>query len=271
MKKAVSVFILGLLFTLSGLCRSAEAALQVWPHLVEMDARNRTANLTLTNLGVTEERYRISLGFIALGEDGRTAEITPGPEHPSAIELIRFMPRSVTLAPGEHQVVRLRLSFPPGLEEGEYRAHIFFEEVPPPRIAAPLEEAPPEGITVKLTALQRVGIPIMVEKGELFKEGELSEFNLKEIEGRPYLSFRVSSTGSRSLRGDIEVEKLPRGGGSSIPLFLMRNFVVHTPGTRIVTIPLVKEGLALEPGSRLRIIYRERWGGPIITQAEIEI
>ena len=269
MKKVISVLILGLVFTLSGLSLPAWAALQVWPHLVEMDVRNRTANLTLTNLGVTEKRYRISLGFIALGEDGRAVEITPGPEHPSAIELIRFRPRSVTLAPGEHQVVRLRLRFPPGLEEGEYRAHIFFAEVP--EVAAPLEEAPPEGITVKITALQRLGIPIMVEKGELFKEGKLSEFNLTEIEGRLHLSFAVSSSGSRSLRGDIEVEKLPRGGGSSVPLFLMRNFVVHTPGTRIVTIPLEKEGLALEPGSRLRIIYRERWGGPIITQAEIEI
>ena len=270
MKKVIFVFILGLVFSLSGLCRPAEAALQVWPHLIEMDVRDRTASLTLTNLGVTEKRYHISLGFIALGEDGRAVEITPGPEHPSAIGLIRFMPRSVTLAPGEHQVVRLRLSFPPGLEEGEYRAHIFFEEVPP-RVAAPLGEAPPEEVIIRLTALQKIGIPIMVEKGELFKEGKLSELNLVETEGRPHLSFRVSSTGSRSLRGDIEVEKLSQDGGSSIPLFLMRNFVVHTPGTRIVTIPLVKEGMILEPGSHLRIIYRERRGGPIITQAEIEI
>ena len=269
MKKVISVFILGLLFTLSGLSLRAWAALQVYPHLIEMDVRSRTASLTLTNLGATEERYRISLGYIVLSEDGQAVEITPGPEHLSAIEFIRFMPRSVTLAPGQHQVVRLRLRLPPDIDEGEYRAHIFFEQVP--RVATPVEETPSEGITVKLTALQRVGIPIMVTIGELFKEGELSELNLKEIEGRAHLSFRVSSTGSRSLRGDIEIEFLPRRGDRSLPLFVMRNFVVYTPGTRLVTIPLEKEGLALEPGSRLRIIYRERWGGAIIAQAEIEI
>ena len=246
MKKVISVLILGLVFTLSGLSLPAWAALQVWPHLVEMDVRNRTANLTLTNLGVTEKRYRISLGFIALGEDGRAVEITPGPEHPSAIELIRFRPRSVTLAPGEHQVVRLRLRFPPGLEEGEYRAHIFFAEVP--EVAAPLEEAPPEGITVKITALQRLGIPIMVEKGELFKEGKLSEFNLTEIEGRLHLSFAVSSSGSRSLRGDIEVEKLPPGWRQLCPAFSDEEFCRPYPGDTDSNYPFRKRGTGIRAG-----------------------
>ena len=266
MKKTVSLFILGLVFSLSGLTLPAWAGLQVFPHLVEMDVRNRTASLTLTNLGATEERYRISLGYIALNEDGQAVEMTPGAEYLSAIEFIRFMPRSVTLAPGEHQVVRLRLRLPPDIDKGEYRAHIFFEQVP--RVATPLDEAPSEEITVQLTALQRVGIPIIVVKGELFKEGKLSELHLKEIEGRPHLNFRVSSTGSRSLRGDMELKLFPPEGGRAVPLFLMRNFVVYTPGTRIATIPLEKEHL--EPGSRLRLIYREI-GGATIAQAEIEV
>ncbi|MCD5383547.1 hypothetical protein LR066_02140 [candidate division WOR-3 bacterium] len=273
LRRTVVLSVLGLVGILCLFGRPVQAALQVFPHLIEMDRRQRTASLYLTNLGGTTERYRISLGYVALNEEGQIVEMEPGPEHLSAIELVRFMPRSVTLAPDEYQVVRLRLRMPAELADGEYRAHIFFEQVPPTPALPDEGETPAEGVTVLLTALQRLGIPIVVTKGELKMSGEVSEVSLEELEGGPLLSFRVTNTGSRSLRGNMVVELLPRDGGRAIPLFLMRKFVVYTPGFRRVVIPLKKEGLAWETGSRLRLIYREGEGqeGRIIAQAEMEI
>src|SRR3546814_7858690 len=65
----------------------------------------------------------------------------------TALDMIVFSPRRVTLPPNQPQVVRVGVRVPEGLPPGEYRAHMLFRAVPDvvPAVAA---EAKPAGAGV---------------------------------------------------------------------------------------------------------------------------
>ena len=107
--------------------------LLVAPTRVVFEARRRSAEVTLVNIGTDTATYRISFVHQRMKPDGSLEAVdTPGPGEAFADDLVRFSPRQVTLEPRVAQTVRMQLRIPAGLTAGEYRSHLLFRAIPPP-------------------------------------------------------------------------------------------------------------------------------------------
>ena len=74
-----------------------------------------------------------------MSPDGKLEDVdAPNAEEQAAQEMILYAPRRVTLPPNQPQAIRISARAPEGLADGEYRVHLLFRAVPPPRpVAAP--------------------------------------------------------------------------------------------------------------------------------------
>ncbi len=265
--------IISLIFFIFYFVCPVDAFIQVSPQLIELNPRNRTATLTLYNLGEKKEKYRIYLSYIKMDEYGEAIEEKPDMEDLSAIKFIRFMPHTVTLSPGEHQVARLRLKLPSNISDGEYRAHMFFHSIEESQSLEVFSEE--ENVTTSLEIAMRLGVPIIVTKGELIASGKISDIEFYDIKGKPHVKFLITATGDRSLRGDIKITLISSDERKTIPVSQIKEFVVYTPGKRIVTTPLenLQGSLDKYKGWKLHIIYHElkKKGGMIVAEIEVYI
>ncbi len=231
----------------------AEALVQVEPSLVELDDRNRTASIKVTNAGSVSENFRVYLSFSDMDETGELVEKRPGDEDPSAIDFIRFMPRSMSLDPGEHQLVRLRARMPEGLEEGEYRAHIYFQNVPEaPEISESEEE---DGFSTTISFSTRVGVPIMITRGSPPFTAGIDDISLSP--GRePKVIFNISAD-KRTLRGVVAAALVCPESGETVKASA-EDFLVVYSGARVrhtLALDELDEGLEVYRGWDLRITY----------------
>src|SRR5205823_6329510 len=97
-----------LLFLCSALAATAAQGqgspgdLLVAPTRVVLEGRQRTAEITLVNIGPATATYRISLVNLRMDKMGGTREVEASSAEPGerfANELVRFSPRQVTLVP----------------------------------------------------------------------------------------------------------------------------------------------------------------------------
>ena len=91
--------------------------------------------------------------------------------------LIRYSPRQVTLEPRVAQTVRVQLRLPADLPPGEYRSHLLFRAVPSAE-AAPPTTSPAAELSIQLTAIYGISIPVIVRHGETSVTTTLSELDL---------------------------------------------------------------------------------------------
>lgn len=110
----------------SGIATSLGAqGVLIAPSVVVVDARTRSAALTLVNSGTESVEATLStqFGFPATDSTGgmylRTFESVPD-TMPSAATWIRAFPERLILAPGERRTVRVLVTPPPKLASGEY-------------------------------------------------------------------------------------------------------------------------------------------------------
>lgn len=246
------------------------AGLQVFPTRLVLDHRTRSAEVTLRNSGTGPGTYRILLVGMEMDEDGGCRELPPGSLDPVTQGLIRFAPQSLTLEPGQTQTVRVTVRKPKDLPEGEYRGHLLFRELPPP----PPEPGPgaPEakGLSVTITALFGLAIPVMVRQGATSAKVTLSDLALERSPLR--LALTMNREGNQSVHGDFLVTFEGRDGK---PLHAgeANGVSVWTPNPRRhVRIPLSALGGISGPG-RLRVTYRETlgMGGRLLAESVLEV
>lgn len=214
--RRVLPLILAALLLTASIAANAAANLLVSPTRIVFEQRDRSAQVTLVNQGSETGEFRISFIRQNMLESGDFAAV--GDDQPGLYSdpLIRYSPRQVTLPPGQSQVVRLMLRKPRDLEDGEYRSHLLFQALPPAtsssieNIAA---DAPAEGITVQITPLVGVSIPVIVRHGELDSAVTLSDAQIVAgADGRPVVAVTLNRSGSGSVYGDFRVTFTPAGG-----------------------------------------------------------
>lgn len=142
---------------LAGASAAWGAAFQVSPTRFEFSLSQRFTNFfTVTNNADQPVRVRVYAAFVTR-RDGELVEVE---QHPYDLsQWLVLNPRRLNLRPGQRQVVRFSVRPPGGLAEGEYRAVVFFEELPPP----PSESgaAGDTGdVSFQLRLLTRLGITI---------------------------------------------------------------------------------------------------------------
>src|SRR5690554_106880 len=134
---------------------TAQGDLLITPRRIVFEGNKQIEEITLANTGADTAFYSISFLQYHMTEEGSFEEITePKPGQLFADQVLRYFPRSIELAPGESQVVRMQLRRLPNMTDGEYRSHLYFRAVPDEK---PLGEedllADSTAIGIKLTPI----------------------------------------------------------------------------------------------------------------------
>jgi P pilus assembly chaperone PapD len=182
----------------------AAGGLVVTPQLVELDSRTRSQVLTLANRGDQTETYRISIVNYRMDDKGNLHPTEqPADGEGFAGALFRYAPRQITLEPGRPQTVRILYRRPANLQEGEYRSHLLFQQVPPAEPTA-AETGSSSGLSLQIRTVFGITVPVIIRHGTLQAEGG---FNLLEPaqlgDGSPAIKQRIARSGAMSLRGDL--------------------------------------------------------------------
>ena len=268
------VCVLGLL-----LQPAACADLMLFPTRVVFDRNDRAAQVELVNQGKTPETYRIVLVNRRMSEDGVFQEM-PGAMagEQSALEMLRYSPKQVTIEPGGSQTVRILLRKPAELAPGEYRSHLQFDRVADDEADGGLDARggrPGGSVGVTISTLVGASIPVIVRHGETQADTRLSALRLLPAAAQepPVMLFEVHRTGNRSTYGDFTVTYVP-SQGTPVELSMVGGLAVYVPNVmRRVRMPLrLAPGLVLKGGS-LRVAYRERpeSGGKLLAEAALAV
>lgn len=248
----------------------AAGDLLVAPTRVVLDG-SRGTEVVLNNIGAEPATYRISLEIkrmTAVGGLDEIAEENATPAERTALSMIAFSPRRVTLPPNQPQVIRVGVRIPENTPPGEYRAHMLFRAVPDAAAAVAADAAKPTatGVSIALIPIYGITIPVIVRVGDLGAEAVIGDAWVAETPDGPAFNFGLTRTGSRSVYGDIEVTR----PGASEPLLRARGIAVYPEvGAREVSLRVPPE-LAAKLKGPVRIRYTEdrEVGGGTIDEAE---
>ena len=256
----------------------AAGDLLVAPTRVVFEGRTRFQVITISNRGTESAVFRVSIVDMSMDENGKMKRIKkPDKNSKSASRLIRYAPRQITVPPGGAQIVRISLRKPKNLGEGEYRSHIYFRAVPPEgagRTVSAGKVLEKGALSIQLTPVFGVTIPIIVRHGKLAAKGGVSDLTYTPSNGDnpPKLGFTLERSGERSLFGNLVATYNPKGG-SALVVGEIGRLAVYTPyNKRHVTMTLrVPDGVKLGTG-KLNLVYREtqKAGGKIIAQGNLD-
>lgn len=249
----------------------AQAAgdLLVAPTRVILDG-SRGTEVVLNNIGAEPATYRISLEIkrmTAAGGLDEIAEDKASAAERTALDMIAFSPRRVTLPPNQPQVIRVGVRVPEGTPPGEYRAHMLFRAVPDATAAAPDAAKPAgAGVSIALTPIYGITIPVIVRVGDLGAEAVIGEAWVGETPDGPAFNFDLARTGNRSVYGDIEVTR----PGTPEPLLVARGIAVYPEVDKRQVSLRVPPELAAKLKGPVRIRYTEdrEIGGGTIDEAD---
>ena len=195
---------------------------------------SRGTEIVLSNIGDETATYRISVELRRMKEDGSLEDVPSANERETtARNMILYAPRRVTIAPNEPQTIRIAARAPKGLPDGEYRAHLLFRAVPPPKpVTAPREV---KGIAFELIPIYGVTIPVVIRMGNLQAKVGIANVQLTKQDGKPAVALDLTRAGDRSVFGDVRVFK----AGVKDPIAVQRGVAVYTEiGARHVVIPV---------------------------------
>ncbi|MGB7656049.1 MAG: Fn3-like domain-containing protein [Novosphingobium sp.] len=226
-----------------------------------------SAEVILSNIGNQPATYRISAELRRMDEDGdftEVAEADANPAEKTALAMITFAPRRVTLLPGQPQSVRISIRPPEGVPDGEYRVHLNFRAVPPAVKADPADgAAPATGVTIKLVPVYGITIPVFVRRGRLDVAASIGAPKLIRSAAETYIELDLNRTGQRSVYGEL----IGKAADGTV-LFDLRGVAVYPEvARRKLRIPVAAD-LAAKTKGRVTVEYRElpENGGALIAQ-----
>ncbi len=250
----------------------AAGDLLVAPTRIVLDGP-RGAEVVLNNIGTETATYRISLELKRMREDGSLEDIeveNASPEERATLDMLFYSPRRVTLPPNQPQTVRIGVRAPEGLPDGEYRAHLLFRAVRDPVPAVVDPAAPPaSGVSISLTPIYGVTIPIIVRQGSLTATAAIANPRLESSGTEHALRFDLSKQGNRSVYGEVIVER----PGVAEPLLQARGIAIYAErDSRVVTIPISAEmATAMRGPVTVRYVEDRDIGGATIAEVRGEL
>jgi P pilus assembly chaperone PapD len=256
-------YIVSLFTLLIGSTASAQGDLMVMPTRVTIDGTKRFEVLTVLNRGTDSAQYTISFLQYRMTPQGDLQEITDAEAQMKASEFVRFFPKQVYLAPGESQTVRIQVTKPEGLAEGEYRSHLYFRSVPKDEPAT--SRADSGNLSVRLTPVFGISIPVIVRHGDLNASVTMRDAKVVTEPTGKMLTLSLERSGERSVYGDMHVD-LRKPNGETRNVSLVRGISVYTPNTsRGVRLPIQ---VASDEKGTLVITYKQKIDGKETVLAE---
>ncbi|MGB7404627.1 MAG: molecular chaperone [Pacificimonas sp.] len=243
--------------------------LLVAPTRILFEPRERTEEVVLKNTGDKAATYRISLVARRMTPEGGLVEVETLNEAEALAEsMIRFAPRRVRLEPDQPQSIRIAARRPADLVDGEHRIHMLFRAVPD---VASVADAPTgsEGMSITLTPIYGVSIPIVVQHGKLVADVDVNGGAHDVVQDRQGVMVSLSRSGNRSIVGDLEVN-VP---GVEDPVLSRPNVVIyHEVAERRVFIPTAGTDMNAYRGpATLRFYEKTSDGRRLVDEREITL
>ena len=244
----------------------AQGDLLVAPTRVVMNGGG-SAEVVLSNIGSAPATYRITVELRRMDGDGDFSDVpeeSANAVERAALDMIRYAPRRITLLPGQPQAVRISARPAPELPDGEYRVHMGFRAIPAamtPEEAA--REAAAGGLSIRLTPVYGITIPVFVRKGRLEASAALANPRFVKDGDHTFVELDMSRTGQRSVFGMVEA-KTARGEA----VFQQRGIAIYPEvNQRKLRVAITPEQQAKLTGP-VRIEYRElpENGGQLIAE-----
>ncbi len=265
--RRAGLFVAAMVAGLAPVAADAQGDLLVAPTRIVLDGPRGT-EIVLNNVGTAPATYRISAELRRMRPDGSLEEIDPAnatPAERAMLDMLVYSPRRVTLPPNQPQTIRIGVRPPEGLPDGEYRAHLLFRAV---RDAVPIAHGPaapaPQGVSISLTPIYGVTIPIIVRQGNLSATAAIANPRLTEVGTDHLLQFDLSKTGNRSIYGEVIVTRL----GVAEPLLIARGIAIYPEiDQRVVSLPLSAEQAAAMRGPvAIRYVEDRDAGGATLAE-----
>lgn len=159
--------------------------------------RSYTQEVTVANSENKSLRYRVN---IEKPSNQKDPNLYMG-------EWIRYYPKILSVPPKSSRVVRFRVTPPEGLEDGEYRAYLALEEIPPKKeirsTATPEEDRDENDSRVSLTSLMVFKLSIYGEKGKITPKVEFLQLDIvqnKEEKDKLNIKGKVINKGNVSVK-----------------------------------------------------------------------
>ena len=153
--------------------------LLVAPTRIVLDGR-KGAEIILNNIGDDPATYRISVEFRRMTPDGGLVDVA----EPNAEDKLAAGDDRLCAAPGDPGAApaavdpHRRPGRRKGLPDGEYRVHLLFRAIPPPRPVSRRRQRGPKGISFALIPVYGVTIPVIVRLGNLQAKAGIANVHL---------------------------------------------------------------------------------------------
>jgi P pilus assembly chaperone PapD len=236
----------------------AQGNLLINPKRVIFEGQKRSQEITLANTGNDTARYVVSFVQNRMTDEGNFEQVTqPDSGQNFADKYLRIFPRTVVLGPHEAQIVKVQVSQSNKILPGEYRSHLYFRALPKEN---PLGDKPGKtdtaGVSVRLTAIFGISIPVIIRSGELTASASLTNLQLDSLpENQKVLKITFNRSGNMSLYGDLSVEHISNEGKVS-RVRLIKGISVYTPNKiRNLIIKLDNTGGINYLSGKLRVNY----------------
>jgi hypothetical protein len=174
---------------------------------VQMDKGRPSGKFIISNLGDTEERYRINAVHFVYSESGGLKQSKTGDF--SLAPFIRFNPKEITLAPKTEQAIRFAIVTQGKLEQGEHWAAMELESL---NVIETVSKDANSGKSVKLKTITSIMVPIFGTVGDVVYSGQVKDVNIVYDNNDVELQVMVAATGTGRLAAAGNYEILDSSG-----------------------------------------------------------
>jgi hypothetical protein len=251
------------------------ANLNISPKRVTFDKTRRSATVYIYNQGTEAATFDITMVDRAMLTDGQIVAVQEAAPESKAVtdqvksakDMLLVSPRRATLAPGQGQTIRLRVTNPTdGPTAGEFRTHLTITTIPAPNAGLTAESAAglaPNELRFQINSVFGLSIPAIVRLGDADVRASIENARVEFVElsadgasapkRTPVMMFDIVRLGANSLFGNIEVR--PVGQRRGDPIGVARGVGVYTEiPRRAVRIPLNRAPAA---GEKLEITFTD--------------
>ena len=257
------------LLTLHMTSARSQISMSVVPNRVVFSKATDYAEVNLTNTSPDTVTYLVNPKQYRMHQDGGFEEIlSPDAGQYFASDYIMFYPRRITLAPGQTQIIELRLANTEDLEQKEYRSHMHIRtEVKKTTGYVETEDA--HGITASLIPSLGITIPLIIRRGDLSVDVAISDVSFNDSV-KPKVAFVLNRSGNMSVYGNIVVEHVsPEMKVTKVAT--AQGVAVYTPNrSRYITVELDRKKQVDYNHGSLRVTY-DAESGEVITVTEASL
>jgi len=250
-KHGVLCFFLAIACLLPLSSYAQDRGLLISPKRIVFEKGDRLHELRLVNRGDSPQKYRISIVNRAMQKNGQLKPTDkPAANEFFAADILRYGPRQIELNPKEAQTVRLMSRITGNNPDGEYRSHILIQEIPKPKDAQSVKDAPADGLGLDIQAIFGISIPVFFRKGDLSAEVSLTGPKVKKYNEDTYVEFDINRSGNKSIFGTAKIFE----NGTQIAI--LKGIAVYlSASTRTIAVKIPNEYAKAITGKKLRIIF----------------